>query len=68
MRENRPYGSEGGGTESNRSFLPLSSGSEVQWTCGTVFQAVGVALPPTVQQASSTTPVPDAAPGATPPG
>jgi hypothetical protein len=28
MRENRPYGSEGGGTESNRSFLPLSSGSE----------------------------------------
>ena len=24
MRENRPYGSEGGGTESNRSCLPLS--------------------------------------------
>ena len=24
MRENRPYGSEGGGTEFNRSFLPLS--------------------------------------------
>lgn len=24
MRENRPYGSEGGGTELNRSFLPLS--------------------------------------------
>ena len=24
MRENRPYGSEGGGTEANRSFLPLS--------------------------------------------
>jgi hypothetical protein len=41
--------------------------SEVQGTCGTVFQAVGVALPPAVQQAPSTTPVPDAAPGATPP-
>ena len=24
MRENRSYGSEGGGTEFNRSFLPLS--------------------------------------------
>lgn len=24
MRENRPYGSEGGGIELNRSFLPLS--------------------------------------------
>jgi hypothetical protein len=24
MRENRPYGSEGGGTEINRSSLPLS--------------------------------------------
>ena len=24
MRENRPYGSEGGGTEFNQSFLPLS--------------------------------------------
>lgn len=24
MRENRSYGSEGGGTELNRSFLPLS--------------------------------------------
>ena len=24
MRENRPYGSEGGGAEFNRSFLPLS--------------------------------------------
>lgn len=25
MRENRPYGSEGGGIELNRSFLPLSA-------------------------------------------
>ena len=24
MRENRPYGSEGGATEPNRSLLPLS--------------------------------------------
>ena len=24
MRENRPYGSEGGGTECNQSLLPLS--------------------------------------------
>jgi hypothetical protein len=41
--------------------------SEVQGTCGKVFQAVGVALPPTVQQASPSTPGGDAAPGATPP-
>jgi transposase len=41
--------------------------SEMQGTCSTVFQTVGVALPPTVQQAPSTTPVLDAAPGATPP-
>ena len=41
--------------------------SEVQGTCGKVFQAVGVAVPPTVQQVSPTTPGPDAAPGATPP-
>ena len=27
MRENRTYGSEGGGIETNRSFLPLSSQS-----------------------------------------
>ena len=26
MRENRPYGSEGGGAEFNQPFLPLSSG------------------------------------------
>jgi hypothetical protein len=41
--------------------------SEVQGTCGKVFQAVGVALPPTVQQVSPTTPGEDAAPSATPP-
>src|SRR5512144_2793936 len=41
--------------------------SEVQGTCGKVFQTVGVTLPPTVQQVAPTTPRPDAAPGATPP-
>jgi hypothetical protein len=41
--------------------------TEVQGTCGHVFQAVGVALPPTVQQAPSATPGEDAAHGATPP-
>ena len=41
--------------------------SEVQGTCGQVFQAVGVALPPTVQQVSPTTPGEDAAHSATPP-
>jgi hypothetical protein len=41
--------------------------SEVQGTCGKVFQTVGVALPPTVQQVSPTTPVEDAAHSATPP-
>jgi hypothetical protein len=40
--------------------------SEVQGTCGKVFQAVGVALPPTVQQVSPTTPGEDAAHSATP--
>jgi hypothetical protein len=40
--------------------------SDVQGTCGKVFQAVSVALPPTVQQLSPTTPQEDAAPGATP--
>src|ERR687894_1131289 len=40
--------------------------SETQGTCGQVFQAVGVALPPTVQQVSPTTPGEDAAPSATP--
>ena len=29
--------------------------TEAQGTCGKVFQAVGVALPPTVQQVSPTT-------------
>ena len=42
--------------------------SEVQGPCGKVFQTVGVTLPPTVQQVAPTTPRPDAAPGATPPG
>jgi transposase len=41
--------------------------SEVQGTTGQVFQAVGVALPPTVQQVSTLTPEGDAAPSATPP-
>jgi hypothetical protein len=41
--------------------------SEVQGSCGKVFQAVGVALPPTVQQASPTSPGEDAPPSATPP-
>jgi transposase len=41
--------------------------SEVQGTCGKVFQSVGVALPPTVQQVSPTIPGSDAAHSATPP-
>jgi hypothetical protein len=41
--------------------------SEVQGTCGKVFQTVGVALPPTVQQVSPTTPGEDTAHSATPP-
>jgi len=39
--------------------------SEVQRTCGKVFQAVGVALPPTVLQVSPVTPGQDAAHSAT---
>ncbi len=42
--------------------------SEVQGTCGTVFQAAGVALPPTVQQVSAATPGGDAVHSATPQG
>jgi len=42
--------------------------SEVRGACGKVFQAVGVALPPTVQQAPVTTSGQAAAPGATPQG
>jgi hypothetical protein len=49
--------------ERKRSLLR----SEVQGTCGKVLQAVGVALPPTVQRVSFAIPGPDAAPGATPP-
>jgi hypothetical protein len=41
--------------------------SEARGTCGHVFQAVGVALPPTVQQISPTAPGQDAAHSATPP-
>jgi len=41
--------------------------SDVQGTCGKVFQAVGVAIPPTVQQVEPTNPGGDAAPSATPP-
>jgi len=41
--------------------------SEAQSTCGKVFQAAGVALPPTVQQVALTTPEGDAAHSATPP-
>jgi hypothetical protein len=41
--------------------------SEAQGTCGKAFQAVGVALPPTVQQVAPTTPGEDAAHSATPP-
>jgi transposase len=42
--------------------------SELQGTSGQVFQAAGVAVPPTVQQVASTAPREEAAPGATPPG
>jgi transposase len=42
--------------------------SEAQGTCGKVFQAVGVALPPTVQQVSPTPTGEDVAHSATPPG
>jgi Transposase DDE domain len=41
--------------------------SETQGTTGKVFQTVGVALPPTVQQVAPPTPVGDTAPSATPP-
>ena len=41
--------------------------SEVQGTCGTVFQAVGVAMPPTVQQVEPNTPGEETAHSATPP-
>jgi Transposase DDE domain len=41
--------------------------SEAPGCCGAVFQAAGVALPPTVRQVSPEVPGPDAAHGATPP-
>ncbi len=50
--------------QDGKRFLPRS---EARGTCGKVFQAVGVTLSPTVQQASPTTPGEDAAPSATPP-
>ena len=42
--------------------------SDVQGTCGKVFQTVGVAIPPTVQQAEPTAPDGGAAHSATPAG
>ena len=42
--------------------------SEVQGSCGKVFQTAGVAIPPTVQQAPPTSPGQDAAHSATPSG
>jgi hypothetical protein len=42
--------------------------SEVPGTCGSVFQTVGVAIPPTVQQVSPPPPGDDARHSATPPG
>ena len=42
--------------------------SDVQGTCGKVFQAAGVAIPPTVQHVEPTTPQEEAAHSATPPG
>jgi hypothetical protein len=50
--------------EDGKRFLVRSA---VQGTCGKVFQAVGVAVPPTVQQAPITPAGRAAAPGATPP-
>jgi hypothetical protein len=41
--------------------------SEVRGTCGTVFRAAGVAVPPTVRQASPAPLASDTNPGATPP-
>jgi len=40
--------------------------SEVQGSCGTVFRAAGVAVPPTVQQATPDPAAPEPDPGATP--
>ena len=50
--------------QDGKRFLRRSEG---QGTCGKVFQAVGVALPSTVQQVSPTTPGEEAAHSATPP-
>ena len=40
--------------------------SDLQGTCGTVFRAAGVAVPPTVQQAAPAPAAPEPDPGATP--
>jgi hypothetical protein len=40
--------------------------SEVQGTCGMVFRAAGLAVPPTVQQATQDPAAPDRDPSATP--
>ena len=40
--------------------------SEVQGTCGTVFRAAGIAVPPTVQQALPVADITETNPGATP--
>ena len=49
--------------QDGKRFLLLS---EVQGTCGTVFRAAGVAVPPTVQQAAPAPAAPEPDPGATP--
>jgi hypothetical protein len=51
--------------QDNKRFLLRS---EIQGTCGKVFQAAGVALPPTVQDASPTNQGRDTAHSATPQG
>jgi hypothetical protein len=50
------------GQDDKRFLLP----SEVQCTCGSVFRAAGVAVPPTPQQASQGPAAPDPYSGATP--
>ena len=55
-----------GYTGTNEIRLAMERG-EVQGTCGKVFQAAGVALPPTIQQVTPTTRGEDAAHSATSP-
>ncbi|MGZ3386732.1 MAG: IS1634 family transposase [Isosphaeraceae bacterium] len=54
-------------TEVEQDGKRLLLRSEVEGTCGAVFQAAGVALPPTVQHVEPNTPGDETAPGATPP-